>query len=320
MKNFERIFHLAIIIFCVYILVFTGTPNVMAEEIAPSVSGNGVDEPDLPDFSHQYLGAHAAESHGNTPEQIGWISQGAYDEDHQLIPTFGWHSWDPDTGAFWWSPTGDGPALERANTLFWEAVALYEADQEAAWLKFGQSLHLLQDVSTPAHAHADSHICLGGIGDCDAYETWLDDNDLINTWTWINANPPGSHFDIRFYEIPKWEHLTTDLANQLEGAYLEYGERGSAKELWEIGPTGIDPVLFQMMFLMAENADNYNSGGIIEYAGEAFNGDLDDPIYLGIMRDSLFPLAVMYSTVWIDYFEFQIGLKAEMLFFPLIAR
>jgi hypothetical protein len=71
---------------------------------------------------------------------------------------------------------------------------------------------------------------------------------------------------------------------------------------------------------MAENADNFNSGGFMKYPGETFNGDLDDPTYLGMMRDSLFPLAVTYCTAWIDYFEHQIGFKDEMIYLPLVGR
>ena len=208
-KQTTMIMLLWAILFTVTIQISTfayGTPP-------PTKEIDSNDQPTLPDLTHQYLALHAAESHGNTPEQASWISQGAYDEDHQLIPTFGWHSWDPDNGDFWWSPTGDGPALERANMLFFEAVTLYMTDQTASWMKLGQSLHLLQDMSTPAHAHADSHACLGGIGDCDAYETWLGDDDLTNTWNWINNNPPGSNWDMVFSQLPAWVDLSTDYKN-----------------------------------------------------------------------------------------------------------
>ena len=74
------------------------------------------------------------------------------------------------------------------------------------------------------------------------------------------------------------------------------------------------------MFLMAESADNYNSGGISEYPGEIYNGDLDDPAYLGSMRDMLFPLAIQYSTMWIDYFEFNANISNTQVFIPLLMR
>jgi hypothetical protein len=87
-----------------------------------------------------------------------------------------------------------------------------------------------------------------------------------------------------------------------------------------MGPTGIDPILFQLMFLIAENADNYNSGGIIEYPGEEFNGNLDSIKYLEVMRDSLFPKSVTYSSAWIDYFERQVGIQDELIFIPTFFR
>jgi len=308
------------ILMVILFTVFTRIPTFANETYPPEEGKNSIDQPTLPDLTHQFLAVHAAESHGNQPEQVNWISQGAYDEDHQLIPSFGWHSWDPDTGDFWWSPTGDGPALERANMLFGEAVSLYESDQGAAWMKLGQSLHLLQDMSTPAHAHADSHVCLLGIGDCDAYETWLGDDDLANTWTWINQNPPGPNWDIRITQLPEWVELSTDLKTQLEGANLEYGGYSTGEQLWESGPPEIDPVIFQLMYLMAEHADNYNSGGLTEYPGEFFNGDLDDPAYLSEMRDALLPDAVELSTAWIDYFEYQVGIQDEHVYLSIIFK
>ena len=284
----------------------------MADEI------DRIDQPDLPDTSHQFLALHAAESHGNTPEQAAWIAQGAYDEDHQSIPKFGWHGWDPDTGETWWSPLGYGPAPERANALFRRAVELHPTEPEAAWKKLVQSLHLLQDLSTPAHAHADPHVC--ALGDCDAYETWLGVDDLVNTLFWINLNPPDPTWNKSFTKIPTWNELTTDLKDQLEAANLVYGGHLSGKEFWESGITDIDPILFQLLYLIAESADDYNSGGTTEYPGEKYNGDLDDPGYLSTMRDDLFPLVIEYSTMWIGYFEYQISVRDHLVFLPLLTK
>lgn len=306
-----------VFVFVLFVLVFATT--TVAAEIPPE-DLNESKQPTLPDLTHQYLALHAAESHGNSSDQTVWIAQGAYDEDHQIPPTFGWHSWDPDTGRYWWSPTGDGPALERANMLFGEAVDLYASDSEAAWKLLGQSLHLLQDESTPAHAHADPHACIAGIGDCDAYETWLGENNLVNTWTWIDAHPPGIQWDMHFTELPNWFDLPPEMQTQLEDANDAYGGRTSGQELWEAGPIGIDPVLFRLMYLMAESADNYNSGGTRVFPGEIYNGNLGDPSYLAEMRDDLFPYAVTYSTGWIDYFEDQTGISDVFVFLPAVLK
>jgi len=44
--------------------------------------------PQMPDESHRLLAAHAAQSHGLSVEQAGWIAQGAYDEDHCAFTTY----------------------------------------------------------------------------------------------------------------------------------------------------------------------------------------------------------------------------------------
>jgi len=74
------------------------------------------------------------------------------------------------------------------------------------------------------------------------------------------------------------------------------------------------------MYLMAERADNYNSGGRVEFPGEVYNGPLDNQAYLSDMRDSLFPYVVHYSTAWIDYFEYQLALLNSYNYLPLIIR
>lgn len=311
-----KTYKLLIFAFCCFF--FTGNlTKVVADGIQIGI-GDGDEQPSLPDLTHELLAIHAAQSHGNTLEQINWIAEGAYAEDHQLFPTLGWHGWDPDTNEFWFSPTGSGPAPKRANKLFWVAVEQFETDQEKAWKTFGQSLHLLQDLSTPAHAHADPHICL--LGDCDSYETWLGVDDLVNTIVWINFNPPDPSWDKPFFKIPAWSDLSIDLKNQLENANIIYGGYPSGQDLWELGYDGIDPVLFQLCYLMAESADNFNSGGKTEYPGEVYNGDLSDTTYLEMMRDSLLPLAIGYSTMWIDYFEAQIGNQQSLVYLPIITR
>ena len=113
--------------------------------------------------------------------------------------------------------------------------------------------------------------------------------------------------DMEFSDIPDWESLSDDLKSQLDGAQSVYGKRSSAQDLWELGPSEIDPVLFRLMFLMAEVSDNYNSGGRIERPGEVYNGDLDDFSYLTSMRDELLPYVIQYSTAWIDYFEHNLN-------------
>jgi hypothetical protein len=85
----------------------------------------------MPDESHRLLAAHAAASHGLPAVLAAWIAQGARDEDNCVIDPYppcvwgsptGYHSWDPDTDAFWTDLPLFGSALERAEDVFARAV------------------------------------------------------------------------------------------------------------------------------------------------------------------------------------------------------
>ena len=265
--------------------------------------------PEMPDESHRLLAEHAALSHGLAGDLAGWIAQGAYDEDHcqfepyppcwPWIPS-GWHSWDPDTGGYWqvlfWPD--DGPGLSRAGDLFAEAMGVHAAgDVEAAYRYLGRAVHLLGDMATPAHVHLDTHL---PPLDMDPYEMWLNESDLANTRAWLAGHPPGPEWDLAYDALPPWDELGMDLQGQLEAASQVYGGRASGQELWQLGPEGSDVVIFRLMFLMAEEADNWDSDDV---QGEQHHGDLGDPVYLTQMRDTLFPALVPYSAALIDYFE-----------------
>ncbi len=278
-----------------------------------TVPGSEPQAPQMPDVSHSMLAEHAAQSHSLTLEQVDWISQGAWDEDHCSLTIYppsgpwcfpgipnGHHSWDPDTDLYWTEPAlwGDfGSGLSHANDLFTRAADAYgRGDTGAAYLWLGRTMHMLGDVSTPAHVNLDTHLP----GDEDTYEGWLSENDHSNTLAWIAAYPPGAQWDMDFDDLPAWEELSLDIQTQLFQASQEYGERGSGQALWELGPVGEDPVIFRLMYLLAEEADNWDSDDVL---GEQYNGDLTDPGYLAQIRDILFPLLARHSTALIAYFE-----------------
>jgi hypothetical protein len=265
--------------------------------------------PEMPDESHRLLAEHAAQSHGLAAQQAGWIAQGAYDEDHcgftsyppcQFAIPNGHHSWDPDTGLWWevplWPDLGSG--LTRAHNLFSRGLEAREVGQtEAAYLWLGRAIHILGDMATPAHVHLDIHL---PPFDSDRYELWLNEDDLANTRIWIAGHPPGLAWDLEVSRLPAWSELDPDLQAQLQAASQAYGGRASGQELWQQGPADHDPVVFRLMYLMAEAADDWNSNDV---AGEQYNGDLTDPAYLAQMRDALFPTLVPYCAALIDYFE-----------------
>ena len=305
-------------------LLFVPSPWLVAED-AP-VTEQVPLAPEMPDESHRLLAGHAAQSHGWSGSPVAWIAQGAWDEDHcefepyppcwPWIPN-GWHSWDPDTGGYWelpgWPDLGSG--LTRADQLFAMALEAHTAgDSEAGYLYLGRAIHMLGDMATPAHVHLDTHL---PPLDMDPYEMWLNEGDLANTRAWLTQHPAGPEWDLAFGQLPAWDELDSDLQGQLEAASQVYGGRSSGQELWLLGPEAHDVVIFRLMALMAEEADNWDSDDV---SGEQHHGNLDDPSYLTQMRDALFPRLVSYSTALIDYFENRIAPEPEArVFLPLIA-
>lgn len=312
MQHFQLDFLRGFCILGVMMLPLSQTPN----ELGTYTQGILIPDPpkpQLPDTSHSLLGEHAAQSYGLSIEQIDWVSQGAWDEDHcataiyppagiWCLPAFngGYHSWDPDMGEFWSEPSlwpGFGSGLSRANLLFSNAVETYQSGNlAAAYLWLGRSIHMLSDISTPAHVNLDTHLPR----DEDSYELWLSEDGHLNTRSWINANPAGSMWIQDFKELPIWEELTGDLQNQLEEASKFYGERESGQVLWELGPVGEDAVIFRLMYLLAEEADNWDSNDV---SGEMYPGDLSDPAYLVQIRDTTFPMLILHSAALISYFQ-----------------
>lgn len=306
-----------VILKCVFASILMLTlclpPGGRSKAYRLAAPGSEPQAPQMPDVSHSLLAEHAAQSHNLTIEQVGWVSQGAWDEDHCSLTLYpppgplcfpgipnGHHSWDPDTNTFWTEPAlwGDfGSGLSHAKNLFKRAVDAYSrGDFDAAYLWLGRAMHMLGDVSTPAHVHLDTHLP----GDADSYEGWLSENNHNNTSAWISAHPPGTQWDMDFHDLPTWDELSMDIQSQLTQASQVYGERGSGQALWELGPVGEDPVIFRLMYLLAEEADNWDSDDV---PGEHNHGDLTDPGYLTQMRDALFPMLVRHSAALIAYFE-----------------
>lgn len=288
------------------VFALTGTPSPPTPDAVPP-------EPDMPDVSHALLVEHAALSLNLPENQVVWLSQGAWDEDHCSVSIYppggplcvpgipnGHHSWDPDTNLFWDEPAiwGDfGPGLSHAVMLFGNALeAFQDGDHQTAYLWLGRALHMVGDFATPAHTLLDMHLPF----DPDSYEDWLSQDDYSNTQTWIVANPPGGEWQMSFHQLPSWQELEPGIQEQLQAASQLYGGRQSGEELWELGPQGEDRVIFQLMFLVAEESDNFDSDDV---QGELHHGDLSDPAYLTQIRETMFPMLVRHSTALIAYFE-----------------
>ena len=100
------------------------------------------------------------------------IRQGSIEEDN--FPNFGNHFFNPKTGdalgVLW------DTAPKRASDFWTEALADYRAGRTGdAFAKLGHVMHLLQDMTSPAHVHIDDHGTprLGHCeGDGDDFEIW----------------------------------------------------------------------------------------------------------------------------------------------------
>lgn len=87
------------------------------------------------------------------------ILQGSCDEDANWVSTFD-HFYNPHTGLNTY-PNARTTALESAAWHWGEAIRLHRAGAlrgpEGAWHRLGETLHLLQDMTSPAHIHDDVH-------------------------------------------------------------------------------------------------------------------------------------------------------------------
>lgn len=89
---------------------------------------------------------------------------------------------------------GDGPKRPgQVNATPGEGAAqLYSADPETAFYYLGHAVHLLQDMSVPAHVHNDPHLELGAPLDPDPYHDWVDGREFSTS---ILAGNRQSYFN-----------------------------------------------------------------------------------------------------------------------------
>lgn len=102
--------------------------------------------------------------------------QGSADEDAGTRPLG--HFYNPVTGR---APSFGtrGPATDNAEAAWREALSRYCAGEfmgiNGAFHSLGRVLHLMQDMTSPAHVHDDAHLTVLGIGG-DDFENWGHDN------------------------------------------------------------------------------------------------------------------------------------------------
>ncbi len=123
--------------------------------------------------AYGYLSSHV---HGANPvsPQLTYIDEGSVKEDYGLsadwdtsvwgssqdsrVPLLSWksHGYDPKTGVSWYDCPDFTNAYNYSGTVFSDISAASNR-----WFQIGRFCHLIEDMSSPAHANADFH----GTGD-----------------------------------------------------------------------------------------------------------------------------------------------------------
>jgi len=138
--------------------------------------------------THPSLTANVAEIYNSnngrklTGQEIGWLKQGSIEEDK--APRWLNHFYNPQMNQGLWNfPTAknwsQNPALQSVylesisggNQTWQKAISSFaEGDEKAAFVALGHVLHLLEDMTVPAHTRLDPH------PDGDPYERWVFEN------------------------------------------------------------------------------------------------------------------------------------------------
>jgi len=142
------------------------------------------------------------------------IVQASVDEDQ--CPNYLSHFYNPKTGedgGIYTSPCDLFPtvttAFARARDFYDDAIDLYrQGDRDAAFRKLGAVLHLMQDMTSPAHVHGDPHPQFIG-GQC------ANDGDDFEKWGWCEAKTMAH---IRDY-VSSSGVITPRLQNSLDLLY-----------------------------------------------------------------------------------------------------
>ena len=113
------------------------------------------------------LGDETGSSCTGADDSGGSLLEGDWEEDCNFH--FLRHFWNPDSDS---GLGGSQDALSYAEGTYRDAVALHVAgDRPGAWYELGRVLHLLQDLSNPAHVHLDPH---GSADPSNNYEALID--------------------------------------------------------------------------------------------------------------------------------------------------
>ncbi len=152
-----------------------------------------------------------------TDQEIGWIKQGAVDED---IP-IRWmnHFYNPNIGfglfgfypANIWADSAVAQSIYLIGDQSWKTAiwAYNNGDKKRAFIALGHVLHLIEDMAVPAHTRIDMH------PEGDPYEEWvkLNTGQKLNIASLVNFN----NFNDYFYNLADYSNkyfLSKDTTNE----------------------------------------------------------------------------------------------------------
>lgn len=113
-------------------------------------------------------------------QELAWLAQGAVEED--TPPRWMNHFYDPineiglggglyDSAKIWATDYEKQVGYSRGNQSWQEAIYQYQqGDKEKAFVALGHVLHLIEDMTVPAHTRNDTHV------EGDPYEVWTRQN------------------------------------------------------------------------------------------------------------------------------------------------
>ena len=139
------------------------------------------------------------------------------------------------------------------------ATARYEAgDKTTAFYWLGHVAHLLQDMTVPAHAHADPHLDAAGIqADPDPYHDWVDGRPFSNRLSEVGTILRLSHF--RDLDSSRW---------------LRYGLKPTddiyqIRSATDVLPSSVNGTIYQLFLETAQVSETYDT---LDYVGRGSPG------------------------------------------------
>lgn len=264
-------------------------------------------------------------------EEKLWISMGAMAEDAD--PRYLNHFYDPTTGGGLSDGLFSGlPAKEwaqRQSDVGFSAVsgdyseaAIFSnyrrGDFKRAYQGVGHMLHLVQDMSVPAHTRNDGH------PDGDPYEVWAAKNGVARSSGLPSVSLSG--LNQAFDELAKYSHdnfFSKDTINikdslQIENGYVVCLEKSGtsfrcAREVVEPQKTSYhidDTVSSDYWNLLSPKAISY-SAGVIEYFQNKFTEiDAEEKQKLSFLQQALLKINGVTSSAVYSLGDFNIVFQA----------